>query len=132
MAKTNGGGSGWVKYLLIFNLLGLLMLFILVAHLVKTVKNMAVNEANTTAINSVEYKCDADKTINAVFFQDKAELNLSDGRSLLLMQGMSADGVRYTNGDESITFWTKGNTSLITQGPNDTETYANCNQTASN
>ena len=126
--------SNWVKYLTVFNLVVVLILAVVTVHIIKTVKKMVVvqaNQASQNNITSVNYKCDNAKTIQAVYFQDKVELNLSSGASLLLMQGVSGSGVRYTNSDESVTFWNKGNSSFIEEGPNSTVTYNNCNQTAS-
>ncbi len=81
-----------------------------------------VNTENT--ITSSTYTCDGGATIQAQFFDDKAEVTLPDNSTLLLMQGLSASGVRYTNSDESVTFWTKGNTSFLEEG--NTTTYDNC------
>lgn len=135
MAKGFAYFDSWVKPLLFFNLLATVFLAFGVFHTVIAVKKMAIKQANNAAqntITSVNYKCDGGKTISAVYFDDKVELNLSDGKSLLLMQGMSGSGVRYVNSDESITFWNKGNTAFMEEGPSDTVVYNNCNQTASN
>ena len=69
----------------------------------------AVNEV----INSAIFNCADNKNIKAIFFQDKVELTLSDGRSLLLNQAISASGARYTNSDESFVFWNKGDTAFV-------------------
>lgn len=88
------------------------------------VNQLKMNAKDSSQINSVSYACAGGATVQAQFFDDKAELSLGDGRSMLLMQGLSADGVRYTNGDESVTFWTKGNTALLEEG--DETTINNC------
>jgi membrane-bound inhibitor of C-type lysozyme len=92
-----------------------------------------------TLVNSVSYKCDNKKTIQASFYQGIAptpgpeempkpagsvKLTLSDGRELTLPQTLSGSGIRYANADESIVFWSKGDTAFITE--NNTETYSNC------
>lgn len=80
-------------------------------------------------ITNVKYACNDEKTIQATYFNNTVELQLSDERNLLLMQGISGSGIRYTNSDESITFWSKGDTAFIEEGPTDTLTYNNCVQT---
>ena|SRR3989344_292595 len=134
MAKSDGHFNGWVKPLLFFNLVATVFLAFGVFHTTIAVKKMAVaaNNAEQTNISSINYNCDAGKTIQAVYFDEKVELNLSDGRSLLLVRGISGSGVRYTNSDESITFWNKGTTAFIEQGSSNTITFANCNQVSSN
>jgi membrane-bound inhibitor of C-type lysozyme len=64
-------------------------------------------------ITSATYSCANAKKIQAVFFEDKVELMLSDARSLLLLHAMSGSGARYTNTDQSFVFWNKGNTAFI-------------------
>ncbi len=129
MASKNSN-SNWIKYLSLFNLLAVLILALAIFHIVKIIGNIAVSSAsvvvNQNKITSVSYKCDGGKTIFSTYFNGKVELSLSDGRSLLLMQGMSGSGVRYTNSDESVTFWNKGDTAFLEQGS--TTTYTNCNQ----
>lgn len=96
-----------------------------------TVQMIQTKQQNPASpmITSVNYACSSAKTIQAVYFNNTVELQLSDKRSLLLMQGISGSGVRYTNSDESITFWNKGNTAFIEEGPTNTLTYNNCVQT---
>ena len=77
-----------------------------------------------SVISSVSYKCDASKTIEAVFTGNTVNLSLSDGRSENLLQSISADGGRYTNSDESFVFWSKGNGAFITEGSK--ITFNNC------
>lgn len=84
---------------------------------------------NTPSEAFVSYKCDDGKTIQAAYLQNSVELTLSGGESMLLMQGVSASGVRYVNSNESVTFWNKGDTAFLEEGPNDTVTYNNCVQT---
>ena len=72
-----------------------------------------MEKATSGIINSVTFSCAGNKTIQALFFADKAELTLSDGRHMLLLQAISASGARYANTDESFVFWNKGNTAFI-------------------
>lgn len=73
---------------------------------------------NTNTITAATFNCKDNKFINAIFFNDKVELNLSDGDSLLLLQTISASGARYTNTGESFVFWNKGDTAFLQQGKN--------------
>ncbi len=81
------------------------------------------NQANNKITNA-SFACDNNKTINAFFFNEKVELTLSDKRNLLLLQGISASGARYTNTDQSIVFWNKGDTAFMEE--NGKNTYENC------
>ncbi|MFA5924824.1 MAG: MliC family protein [Methylococcaceae bacterium] len=76
-------------------------------------KNTGAEKVTDRIINSVTFSCAGNKTIQVLFFADKAELTLSDGRHLLLLQVISASGARYANTDESFVFWNKGNTAFI-------------------
>jgi membrane-bound inhibitor of C-type lysozyme len=69
-----------------------------------------------------KFACQASKTIDASFYADKVELKLSDGRSLKVPRAMSGSGARYANKDESLVFWSKGDTAFITEGAGK-ETY---------
>jgi membrane-bound inhibitor of C-type lysozyme len=53
---------------------------------------------------------------------------LSDGRTMILPQTISADGTRYANKDDSVIFWSKGNGLVFTE--NGKETYTGCIQIA--
>ena len=64
-------------------------------------------------INSVIFNCAENKTIQSIFFKDRVELTLSDGRNMLLSQAMSASGARYANNNESFVFWNKGDTAFV-------------------
>lgn len=76
-------------------------------------RKVAVTENSNQKITSTTFTCAENKRLQAVFFDDKVELTLSDKRSFLLFTAMSASGVRYTNSDESFIFWNKGNTAFI-------------------
>ncbi|MEI7688865.1 MAG: DUF333 domain-containing protein [Candidatus Nomurabacteria bacterium] len=68
---------------------------------------------NDTIVNSAIFNCLENKNIKAIFYARKLELNLSDGRNLILPQNISASGARYTNSDESFIFWNKGDTAFV-------------------
>lgn len=72
------------------------------------------------------FACKDDKSIKAVFYPEKVDLTLSDGRSLELPQAMSGSGARYANTDETMVFWNKGNTAFITEGGDDKQTFSDC------
>ena len=90
----------------------------------KIVQAPVVVEIQKDIIHNVTFSCAEKKSIQALISNDKAELNLSDKRSMLLLQAISASGVRYTNSDESFVFWIKGNTAFITEG--DKTTFSDC------
>lgn len=93
---------------------------------VKALKNLpvATPATNLQEMNVVSYDCDQSKTIQAAYFDDRVEVTLSDGRSYMLMQGMSASGARYVNSDESVTFWNKGSSASMDEKK--LTTYKNC------
>ena len=85
----------------------------------------SVTDKNTNgAINSATFSCVENKTIQALFFSDKVELTLSDGRNMLLPQAVSASGARYANSDESFVFWNKGDTAFVEE--TGTSTFRDC------
>lgn len=114
---------GIIEILTILNSLIIILVFFMLINIKQKAKTM---QSSMPQVTSVSYNCADDKTIQSVFFEDKAELNLSDGRSFLLMQGISGSGVRYTDSDESITFWTKGTTAFLEE--EGTETYSDCTE----
>lgn len=92
-----------------------------------------------TLVDSVSYRCDEGKTIQAAYYQGSTTpaepgeppvpngsvvLELSDGRSLTASQTISASGIRYATADESFVFWSKGATAFVLEG--DRQVYANC------
>ena len=77
-------------------------------------------------LDPVHFTCDQGKTIAAIFYADAVDLKLSDGRALTLPQVMSGSGIRYANADESLVFWSKGNTAFVTEGAEGKETFSGC------
>jgi membrane-bound inhibitor of C-type lysozyme len=99
------------------------------AHITAAVVALVVLSADARAedpVSKVVFGCNGDKTIDATFYADLVDLTLSDGRSLSLPQTMSGSGIRYANADETIVFWSKGDTAFITEGADETETYSDC------
>jgi putative hemolysin len=87
----------------------------------KSNKNVPIVLAPTNEIiNSVTFNCAELKNIQAVFYKNKVEIALSDGRKMSLPQVISASGARYSNEDESFVFWNKGNTAFVEEGGNST------------
>lgn len=89
--------------------------------------------------NNVSYVCGDSKTIQATYVigvlipvppgerpipNGSVDILLSDGRILSLPHTISASGVRYANSDESIVFWTKGNSAFLLE--DNKETYKDC------
>lgn len=85
----------------------------------KTFKN-----ADQRIISAATFDCSDGKSIQAIFFNGKVELGLSDGRNMLLPQAISASGARYANTDESFVFWNKDDTAFIQEG--EETTYKDC------
>jgi membrane-bound inhibitor of C-type lysozyme len=77
-------------------------------------------------INDVTFACSAGKTIRAQFRSTSVELELSDGRHLIVPQAISADGARYANAEGSFVFWTRGDGAFITEGSSTMQTYSDC------
>lgn len=85
-----------------------------------------VHAQDPDPISTATFVCADDKSIVAKFYPDEVALTLSDGRGLALPQVISGSGARYTNADESIVFWNKGNTAFLTEGSDDNITYKDC------
>ena len=77
-------------------------------------------------INSVKFVCDGNKTINASFYKNFVKLENKEWPAIYLPQTISADGGRYANADESIVFWSKGDTAFVTEGDPNNQTYKDC------
>ncbi len=108
--------------------------------------------SNSQKTTTAFYQCNENKNISATFYKGdtkpaipgeppipggKVIIFLSDGRTLYLTQTISADGIRYSDGNpmikngESIVFWSKGNGAMILEH-NEEQTYIGCIQTAPN
>lgn len=130
--NVNGQTGLWV-------LLGIIIVVLLGAIFWKGHPLSSPLNGSTTSTDAL-FLCADDKTIDAIFKTGDStpvpkpgepptptgsvSLQLSDGRMLELPQTISASGVRYANGDESIIFWNKGNTAFLQEGTN--QTYVNC------
>jgi membrane-bound inhibitor of C-type lysozyme len=82
------------------------------------------------AIASVRYACADDRAIEAIYFADKVEIALSDGREMTLPRTMSGSGIRYAEPDDAVVFWSKGKTAFVTEGDQDEPTFAGCTEAA--
>lgn len=106
----------------------------------KLLDNNKKIEEPPTLVSQVDYLCDANKTINAKYYQGpnipqpqpgempvpngSVTLALSDDRQLALAQTISGSGIRYATSNEAFIFWSKGNSSFIME--NNTQTYSGC------
>lgn len=117
----------WFVILSLVNFLGLLLLALICWSLYKTTQEIKIAQAvpASAKITSVTYTCDTNKKIQALYFGNTVEISLSDKRNFLLTQAVSASGIRYTDANESVTFWSKGNTAFFEEGT--ASTYNNCN-----
>jgi membrane-bound inhibitor of C-type lysozyme len=92
-------------------------------------------------VGKASYVCSGEKTITATYYQGASSapangnatvpngsvaLVLSDGRNITLPQTISGSGIRYATADSKLVFWSQGNTAFVTEGTDQTETYANC------
>lgn len=85
-------------------------------------------ESDTQNTQIIEYVCDEGRevvlTLSGPEYRN-AKVNFGDS-SASLTHVVSASGSRYTNGNESIVFWSQGNEAFIEQ--NGKTTYENCIQ----
>jgi membrane-bound inhibitor of C-type lysozyme len=89
-----------------------------------TFDSSVVYKLSNTVVNSVIFNCAENKNIKAVFYKDRVDIDLSDGRNMSLPQVLSGSGARYANFDESFVFWNKGDTAFVNEG--NTTTYKDC------
>ncbi len=89
-----------------------------------TFDSSVVYKLSDTIVNSVIFDCAENKSIKAVFYKDRVEIDLNDGRNMSLPQVLSGSGARYANFNESFVFWNKGDTAFVNEG--DAMTYKDC------
>lgn len=70
-------------------------------------------ETGEAPTSTAAFACNDDKTVNVSYYDERAVVTLSDGRTLDLPQVVAAEGARYANADESFAFWTNGNGALV-------------------
>jgi len=71
-----------------------------------------------------QYTCDDNKLIKATYKNRTVYIELSDDREFTLDQIMSASGIKYSNKNKTIIFWSKGKTSFFQE--NNSIIYSNC------
>lgn len=67
----------------------------------------------TEVVNTANFICADNKSIQTKFTKDSVDVVLSDARTMKLTQTVSASGARYANADESFIFWNKGDTAFV-------------------
>lgn len=92
-------------------------------------------------ISTVTYQCDNNHTITASYYEGEeitvpageppvptgsVDVALDGGETATFFQTISASGVRYTDKDESMVFWSKGNEILMLRNDKPDTTYTNC------
>lgn len=105
------------KNLIILILLTSVLSSILIINNRKEEKEIPINQ-------DVIFSCNEGKYIIADFYNRSVFLYLSDGREINLPQTISASGIRYANENESLVFWSKGDTAFITE--NNDSTFKDC------
>lgn len=118
-----------------------IVILVAVFILLLTVSRFTASRTSLKLISQVTYHCFDNRSIKARFFESsrqpsapvqppipsgQVKLELSDGRDLTLPQTLSGSGIRYSNADESIIFWSKGDTAFINEG--NRQTYSDCTQ----
>jgi len=126
---------------------GAIILVIMVIIAVVAIVRMQTQKATqgSQPIATISYACKDSKAIVAAYYQGESRpaqspdkppipggsvnLALSDGRTMILAQTISADGTRYANPDESFVFWSKGNGALVLED-NKEKSFIGCIQVA--
>ncbi|MFZ5779281.1 MAG: MliC family protein [Pseudomonadota bacterium] len=110
---------------------------------VLTLASGAVLGQTAPAVATVGYACAHGKSLSAQYFQGPSRtaadgrpipggrvvLTLDDGRRLTLPQTLSGSGIRYANADETVVFWSRGDTAFIEEGPGHAVSYEGCRAT---
>ncbi|MFA5841737.1 MAG: MliC family protein [Candidatus Paceibacterota bacterium] len=109
--------------------------------LLRDVENIPLPTANIP-IATVLYLCDGEKTLSAAYYKGpeapvpdpgeppmptgSIELSIDGQASSTLAQTISVSGIRYANPDESLVFWSKGDSVLIMRNNSMDLDYTNC------
>ena len=110
-----------------FSQIAALVLFVFVFALgIFLGRKVGVNAALGPVVADAWFTCDAGKSIHAVFYKHAAHVALSGGPEEFMPQTVSGSGARYANDDESLVFWTKGDTAFVTEGNPNIQTYSGC------
>ncbi|HET8581181.1 MAG TPA: MliC family protein [Candidatus Paceibacterota bacterium] len=123
---------------------GVILLIILIAGAwaLSSLQSKQRMEQQRPLGNTVTYACDARRTIVATFIEGAAAPSVQPGQppvptgsvmvsiggepTTTLARTLSADGARYANGDESLVFWSKGDTALVMRDNSMDTDYTNC------
>jgi len=103
------------------NLLLIMVLMVIALWLLSTNSPLRPPDAD---IRHISYECSESKSINAGFSGNIVDLELSDGRQVVLDMTDSTDGERFENKSEKIVFVTKGISANISES--NKPTFTNC------
>jgi len=93
-----------------------------------------VNVSPPENIKHVSYTCDKSRSIMATYYipadksYGKVKVAIGTSAPITLNQTISASGIRYANSDESLVFWSKGNTALVMRDNQMDLNYTNCTE----
>jgi membrane-bound inhibitor of C-type lysozyme len=104
-------------------ILSILVLTIVIRTPIQSTQNEVVVEESGTE-KAYVFMCPDGQVVQAMFEDDMALVLLPGGTPELLNIAISASGARYTNQDESLVFWNKGNTVMVEE--NGVMTYVDC------
>ncbi|MFA6095989.1 MAG: MliC family protein [Candidatus Paceibacterota bacterium] len=89
-----------------------------------------------TIVPAIEasYACAGGRSIRAIYYgEDEVHLSLDDtlenDRQFYLPKAVSPSGAKYSNGDDSLVFWSEGKGAFVTEGLEHDVTFADCVET---
>ncbi len=102
----------------------------------------AAAAGSRTFLTTVTYSCDEGRTITASYYKGEeapqpaegempmptgsVDVAIGEEATTTLSQTISADGARYANADESLVFWSKGDSALVMRNNSMDLDYTNC------
>ena len=84
----------------------------------------ADNQQGKSALQGNTFLCENGKSVRAQFSNTQAHIALSDGREMTLPQTGFDSLRKYSNPDNSFTFWSNSRSTFVSE--NGIATYANC------
>ncbi len=106
----------------------------------------AAAAGDRTFLTAVTYSCDEGRTITASYYEGpeapeaapgemptptgSVDVAIGDEATTTLSQTISADGIRYASADESLVFWSKGDSALVMRDNSMDLDYTNCEAVA--